>query len=216
MRPDLAATIDHTLLKPEADLVQVRTLCSEALEHGFRTVCVNRIWVEEASRLLEGSSVGVCSVVGFPLGATSPTVKAFEAAEAVAAGADEIDMVLAIGALKQGSHDRVREDIAAVVRAAEGRIVKVILETCLLSRDEKVAACNLSAEAGARFVKTSTGFGPGGATIDDVRLMRRTVGGALGVKASGGIRTTADADAFIAAGASRLGTSSGVAIVTGG
>lgn len=215
MREDLAAAIDHTLLKPEADLALVERLCTEALEHGFRTVCVNRVWVEDASRLLAGSPVGVCSVVGFPLGATSPTVKALETAEAVAAGADEIDMVLAIGALKQGSHDRVREDIAAVVRAAEGRIVKVILETCLLTRDEKVTACHLSAEAGARFVKTSTGFGPGGATIEDVQLMRRTVGESLGVKASGGIRTTADADAFIEAGASRLGTSSGIAIVTG-
>jgi deoxyribose-phosphate aldolase len=216
VREDLAAAIDHTLLKPEADLAAVQQLCAEALEHGFKTVCVNRVWVEDASRLLAGSPVGVCSVVGFPLGATSHTVKAFETAEAVAAGADEIDMVLAIGALKQGSLDAVRTDITSVVRAAEGKIVKVIIETCLLADDEKVEACRLSAEAGAHFVKTSTGFGSGGATIEDVRLMRRTVGEALGVKASGGIRTTGHADAFIEAGASRLGTSSGIAIVTGG
>lgn len=216
MRRDLAGTIDHTLLKPEADLAQVRQLCAEALEHGFKTVCINRVWVEEASRQLAGSPVDVCSVVGFPLGATSPTVKAFETAEAVAAGAAEIDMVIALGALRQGNLDEVRRDIESVVRAAGGRIVKVILETCLLDEDQKVAACRLSAQAGAHFVKTSTGFGPGGATIEDVRLMRRTVGEALGVKASGGIRTTEQAEAFIEAGASRLGTSSGIAIVTGG
>jgi len=216
VRRDLAGTIDHTLLKPEADLVQVRQLCAEALEHGFKAVCINRIWVEEASRQLAGSAVSVCSVVGFPLGATSRTVKAFETEEAVAAGADEIDMVIALGALKQGNQDEVRRDIESVVRAAGGRIVKVILETCLLEAEQKVTACRLSAQAGAHFVKTSTGFGPGGATIDDVRLMRRTVGEALGVKASGGIRTTEQADAFIEAGASRLGTSSGIAIVTGG
>jgi len=216
VRTDLAATIDHTLLKPEANLAQVQQLCAEALEHGFKTVCINRVWVEDARRLLAGSSVGVCSVVGFPFGATSHTVKAFEAAEAVAAGADEIDMVIAVGALKQGSFDEVRRGIESVVRASEGRIVKVILETCLLAEDEKITACRLSAEAGAHFVKTSTGFGSGGATIDDVRLMRRTVGEALGVKASGGIRTTEHADAFLEAGATRLGTSSGITIVTSG
>lgn len=216
MRTDLAAFIDHTLLKPEADAAQVRRLCEEALEHRFKAVCVNRLWVEEASRILAGSAVEVCSVVGFPLGATSATVKAFETSEAVSAGASEIDMVIALGALRQGSLDEVRGDVEAVVGAADGRIVKVILETCLLTDEEKVIACTLSAEAGAHFVKTSTGFGSGGATLEDVRLMRRTVGQALGVKASGGIRTTAQADAFIEAGASRLGTSSGIAIVTGG
>ena len=215
MRADLAAFIDHTLLKPEADRTAVERLCAEAVEHGFKAVCLNGIWVEEASRMLAGSQVRVCSVVGFPLGATTPGTKAFETAEAVAAGASEIDMVIAIGALRQGDHDRVRDDIAAVVRAAGQGTVKVIIETCLLTEEQKVAACRLSAEAGARYVKTSTGFGSGGATVQDVRLMRQTVGEALGVKASGGIRTTADADAFIAAGASRLGTSSGIAIVTG-
>jgi deoxyribose-phosphate aldolase len=216
VRTDLASLIDHTLLRPEASRPHVERLCAEAREHRFKAVCVNRCWVETASGLLEGSGVDVCSVVGFPLGATSPSTKAFEAAEAVSAGAVEIDMVISLGALKDGRNDAVRRDIAAVVRASEDRIVKVILETALLTDEEKIAACGLAAEAGAGFVKTSTGFGPGGATIEDVALMRRTVGDSLGVKASGGIKSAAQVDALVDAGASRIGTSSGVAIVSEG
>jgi deoxyribose-phosphate aldolase len=216
MRQDLASVIDHTLLGPGAGSADVARLCSEAAGHGFKAVCLNRIWVEAAWRALRGTGVLVCSVVGFPLGATSPGVKAFEASEAASAGADEIDMVLPIGQLKEGRFDLVREDIAAVVRACEGRVVKVILETGLLTLEEKIAACHISVEAGARFVKTSTGFGPGGATLEDVALMRRTVGPEIGVKASGGVRTADQVDAFLEAGASRIGTSSGVSIVTSG
>lgn len=211
---DLASTIDHTILKPEATGSDIERLCVEAREHRFASVCVNRYWVESCWRLLRDSDVAVCAVAGFPLGATSPTVKAFEATEAVSAGADEVDMVIAVGPLREGRHDIVRAEIADVVRACQGRLVKVIIEASLLTDEEKVAACKLSMEAGAHFVKTSTGFGPGGATVEDVALMRSTVGDALGVKASGGIRTRADAEAMIRAGASRLGTSSGVAIVT--
>ena len=213
-RPDLAALIDHTLLDPSATRARVETLCAEARQHRFKAVCLHGLWIGTAHRLLEGSGVSVCSVVGFPLGASASEAKAFEAAEAVRSGADEIDMVISLGPLKEGLHDIVTSDIAAVVHAARGRIVKVIIETCLLSEEEKLVACRLSAEAGASFVKTSTGFGGGGATVEDVALMRRAVGQALGVKASGGIRTIAQADALIAAGASRLGTSSGVALVT--
>ena len=213
MIPDLASMIDHTILRPDATRADVERLCREAADHRFKAVCVNRSWVETAAGLLEGSPVLVASVVGFPLGATSATVKALEAAEAVRAGAAEIDMVIDVGRLKEGSLDAVRADIAAVVRASAGRTVKVIIEACLLADAEKVAACRIAAEAGAGFVKTSTGFGPGGATEGDVALMRRTVGDALGVKASGGIRTAAQALAMIRAGASRLGTSSGVAIL---
>jgi deoxyribose-phosphate aldolase len=214
VRTDLSRYIDHTLLRPEASRTDIEALCTQAREHAFKSVCLNRLWVETASGLLEGSDVLVCSVVGFPLGATSSTVKAREAAEAVRAGAGEIDMVLAVGLLKQGDREAVRDDIAAVVQACEGRTVKVILETALLDDEEKVSGCRLSREAGAHFVKTSTGFGPGGATLEDVALMRSTVGDSMGVKASGGIRTAPHVDAFIGAGANRIGTSSGVAIVT--
>jgi deoxyribose-phosphate aldolase len=216
MRSDLAAYIDHTLLGPGATSGDVTRLCDEARTHGFKAVCLNRMWVETAVRRLEGSAVLVCTVVGFPLGATTSTVKAHETAEAVKAGAAEIDMVLPIGPLLEGRSDVVRDDIAAVVKASGPATVKVILETCLLDDDMKARACTLSAEAGAGYVKTSTGFSTGGATLEDVALMRRTVGDALGVKASGGIKTAEQADAFIRAGASRIGTSSGVAIVTSG
>jgi deoxyribose-phosphate aldolase len=211
---DLASYIDHTLLTPDATNEEVETLCEQARVHRFKAVCVNRFWVETAWRLLKGSDVAICSVAGFPLGATTSTCKAFEATEAVSAGADEVDVVIALGPLKDGRHDLVRRDIADVVRACQGRVVKVIIETSLLTRDEKVVACRLAADAGAHFVKTSTGFGPGGATVEDVELMRRTVGDALGVKAAGGVRTREDALAMLDAGATRIGTSSGVAIVT--
>ncbi len=211
----LASFIDHTLLRPDATAVQIGKLCAEAREHRFKAVCVNRFWVETAWRHLRGSDVTVCAVAGFPLGATSSTVKAFEATEAVSAGAGEVDMVIALGPLLEGRYDIVARDIADVVRAVNGRTVKVILETGLLTDDQKVTACRLCAEAGAHFVKTSTGFVPGGATVEDVALMRRAVGDALGVKASGGIRTREQAEAMIRAGATRIGTSSSVAIVSG-
>jgi len=212
---ELAAAIDHTLLKAEADAAAVERLCAEARQHGFCSVCVLPSRVRLAGRALAGSPVRVCTVIGFPLGANVTEVKVLEARQAVAEGADELDMVLAVGALKDGEESLVRSDIAAVVAAAEGRIVKVILETCLLEDAEKARACELCVEAGASFVKTSTGFARAGATVADVALMRRAVGGALGVKASGGIRSRADALAMLEAGASRLGTSAGVAIVAG-
>jgi deoxyribose-phosphate aldolase len=213
---EIAAMIDHTLLSPEATRDEIRALCREALEHRFAAVCVNGVWVPEAARAVAGSSVRVCSVVGVPLGASATRVKRFEAEATIDDGASEVDMVLDVGGLESGEDDRVRDDVAAVVGAAHARgaIVKVILETGLLDDDEKVRACLLAAEAGADFVKTSTGFGPGGATVADVALMRRAVGPAVGVKASGGIRTIDDARALVEAGATRLGTSRGVAIVT--
>jgi len=216
MRQDLAIHIDHTLLAPDAGAPEVEKLCEEAARHAFKAVCVNRLWVETAWRALRDTGVTVCSVVGFPLGATTTSVKAFEATEAVGAGAGEIDMVISIGHVKTARWDKVRSDIATVVDACDQRPVKVIIETGLLTTEEKVVACNLAVEAGAKFVKTCTGFGPGRATVEDVALMRRTVGPELGVKASGGVRTSGDADAMIRAGADRIGTSSGVAIVTGG
>jgi deoxyribose-phosphate aldolase len=212
---EIAAIIDHTLLAPGATVDEVRALCREAVEHAFAAVCVNGVWVPEAARAVAGSNVKVCSVVGFPLGASATRVKRFEAEAAIDDGASEIDMVLDVGALKGGDDARARDDVAAVVAAAHARraIVKVILETGLLTDDEKVRACSLAAAAGANYVKTSTGFGPGGATVADVALMRRTVGPEVGVKASGGIRTIDDARALVEAGATRLGTSRGVAIV---
>lgn len=212
---ELAKLIDHTLLKPDATPEAIARLCREAVEHGFASVCVNPANVARAATHLRDTPVKVCTVIGFPLGATTPLVKAFEVRDAVANGADELDMVLNVGALKAGDHGLVARDIRSVVEAAGGRLVKVILETGLLTDEEKVAACRLAVEAGASFVKTSTGFGPGGATVEDVRLMRATVGPDLGVKASGGIRDRAAAERMVEAGATRLGTSSGVAIVRG-
>ncbi len=215
-RPDLARVIDHTLLKPDATRDDLRKLCSEAMTWKFFSVCVNSVNVPFCRQMLHGSTVAVCAVVGFPLGAMTPNAKAFETAEAIRAGADEIDMVINVGALRSGDYALVLDDIARVVGAAPDRVVKVILETSMLSRDEKVIACALSKAAGASFVKTSTGFGGGGATADDIALMRGVVGPDLGVKASGGVRTAADADQMIAAGATRVGASSSVAIVSGG
>lgn len=212
---NLARTIDHTLLKPEACAADIERLCREALEHGFFSVCVNSSWVPLAASLVRGSEVAVASVTGFPLGAMSTTAKAFETETAVKEGATEIDTVLAIGRLRQGDDAAVLADLQAVVRAAEGRAVKVILETCLLTQAEKERACRLALEAGAAFVKTSTGFSTGGATLDDVRLMHRIVAGRCAVKASGGIRDRATALALLEAGATRLGTSSGIAILAG-
>lgn len=206
--------IDHTLLAPGADRGAIKRLCSEAAARSIGHVCVNPRYVAEAGGLLRGSGVGVCSVVGFPLGATLTEVKALEARRVVELGADEVDMVINIGALRNGEDFLVREDIAAVVSAA-GVTTKVILETGLLSDDEKRRGCAAAADAGAHFVKTSTGFAGGGATLEDVRLLKAAVGDRLGVKASGGIRTWDAAREFIEAGATRLGTSSGPAILDG-
>lgn len=211
----LAHMIDHTILKANATRPQVERLCAEAIEHRFASVCVNSCWVPLAADLLDGSDVRVCTVIGFPLGAMSTAGKAAEATCAVADGADELDMVINVGWLLAGEDDAVREDIAAVVKAARGRCVKVILETCLLSDEQIVRACELSVAAGASFVKTSTGFSTGGATVHDVELMARTVAGRCKVKASGGIHTAVEAQAMVDAGAARIGTSSGLAIVEG-
>lgn len=207
--------IDHTILKPETRQEQVEKILAEAKEHDFASVCVNPTWVALAATSLMDSDVKVCTVIGFPLGANTPAVKAFETKDAIANGADEIDMVINIGALKSGNYDLVLEDIKAVVEASGDKLVKVIIETCLLTEDEKVKACQLSQEAGADYVKTSTGFSTGGATVADVALMRKTVGSNMGIKASGGARSSEDAIAFIEAGATRIGTSSGVAIMNG-
>lgn len=209
---ELAKHIDHTLLKPDASEDAVRRLCAEAREFGFASVCVNGSFTELVARELKGSGVKTCVVVGFPLGAGTSAAKAFETADAVSRGAEEIDMVLSVGRLRFGETPAVREDIRAVVQAAEGALVKVILETCLLTDEQKELACRLAEEAGAHFVKTSTGFSTGGATVEDVALMRRVVGDRLGVKASGGIRTREDAERMIAAGASRIGASASVTI----
>ena len=211
----VAALIDHTLLRPDATRADVERLCDEALEFGFATVCVNPVWVTTASRRLASGSVGVCSVVGFPLGATTSDVKAFETRRALFDGAREIDMVINIGALKSGDLGLVQKDIEAVtipVREA-GALSKVIIEAALLTDDEKVTACTLARSAGADFVKTSTGFGPGGATVADVALMRRTVGGGMGVKAAAGVKDYAALQRMVAAGATRIGASAGVRIV---
>ncbi len=211
----LARTIDHTLLKPDATRGQIEHLCHEAREYHFATVCVNPVNVKLCAQLLEGSDVRVCTVVGFPLGATPTEVKVFETLRAIHDGAVEVDMVLNIGALKSQDHEAAQRDIASVARAchASNAILKIIIEAALLTDEEKVVACQLAKAAGADFVKTSTGFGPGGATVEDVALMRRTVGPTMGVKAAGGIRTYADAQKMIAAGASRIGASSGVQIM---
>jgi deoxyribose-phosphate aldolase len=212
----LAQMIDHTLLKPEATPAQIEALCAEAKEYEFATVCVNPIHVKLAARALAGAPVDVCTVVGFPLGATPTAVKVFETEQALADGAAEIDMVIPIGALKAGDEKAVREDIAAVVEAAHaaGGVVKVIIEAALLSDEEKKLACTLAVAAGADFVKTSTGFGPGGATRPDVSLMRDVVGAEVGVKAAGGSRSYADAQGMVEAGANRLGASAGVRLVS--
>ena len=211
----LAQYIDHTLLAADATREQIATLCSEAKEHGFYSVCVNSGQVPYAASLLKGERVLVCAVVGFPLGAGLSDTKAFEARQAIAAGAGEIDMVLNIGALKDGLLDVVRDDIAAVKAACGAVPLKVIFETCLLDDAQKTQACEISRELDVAFVKTSTGFSRSGATVEDVTLMRKVVGAGVGVKASGGVRDYATAVAMIEAGATRLGTSSGIAIVSG-
>ncbi|QDS34914.1 deoxyribose-phosphate aldolase [Brevibacillus brevis] len=207
--------IDHTLLKPDATQEMIDKLCQEAREHDFMSVCVNPYWVKRSAELLAGSDVKVCTVIGFPLGASTIESKAAETRDAIANGATEVDMVLNVGALKSGDLETVKKDIAAVKQAAGDILLKVILETCLLTEEEKVVACKLSVEAGADYVKTSTGFSIGGATVEDISLMRKTVGPNVGVKASGGVRDGEAAVAMIEAGASRVGTSSGVSIVTG-
>ncbi len=216
-RPDgqVAPLIDHTLLKADASQDQIAQLCYEARTFRFASVCVNPAHVKLAAQLLKGSDVPVCTVVGFPLGATPATVKAFETQQAIREGAREIDMVINVGALKSEDYKTVYEDIASVVRAAHAgdSLVKVIIEAALLNDEEKVIACQLSKAAGAEYVKTSTGFGPGGATVADVALMRRVVGPAMGIKAAGGVSNYADAQAMIAAGATRIGASAGVRIV---
>ena len=213
---ELAAAIDHTMLKPTATRSQIVEVCHEALQHNFASVCVNTTWIKLAAGLLANSRVKPIAVVGFPLGAMVTAAKAAETRQAIADGAEEIDMVINIGALKGRDHDLVYDDIAAVVQASAGRPVKVILETTMLEREEKISGCAIAKAAGAAFVKTSTGFGGGGATLEDVALMRAVVGPDMGVKASGGVRNADDARKMIEAGATRLGASASVAIVTGG
>ncbi len=210
---DLASLVDHTLLKQDATQEQIRKLCQEAREYKFASVCVNPSYVPLVAELLRGSDVKVCCVIGFPLGATTTKTKVFETKEVVENGAQEVDMVINVGAVKSGDWDYVRNDIESVVIAAGGKaLVKVIFETCLLNDEEKIRACTISKQAGADFVKTSTGFSTGGATVEDIKLMRKTVGQNMGVKASGGIKDYDTALAMVKAGATRLGTSSGVAI----
>ena len=215
--PSIAALIDHTLLRPDAARDDIARVCAEALKHGFASVCINPFWVPFVAAQLAGSPVKVCTVVGFPLGATLTAAKVAETDAALRAGAQEIDMVLNIGALRSGDNETVASDIRAVVEVAHraGAIVKVILETALLDDNQKTTACRLAKEAGADFVKTSTGFGPAGATEHDVALMRAAVGPAIGVKASGGIRTIEDLRKMVAAGANRIGASASVKIVEG-
>jgi len=213
---EMAQYIDHTLLKPEAASTAFDNLCEEAVKHGFKAVCVNSGWVAYVVKKLQGTRIAICSVVGFPLGAMHSLGKAFEARKAVEDGAQELDMVLNIGAMKTGDLKAVEEDILIVRREAEHPVLlKVILETCLLTNDEKIKACELAQKAGADFVKTSTGFSAGGATVEDVALMRKTVGPEMGVKASGGIKDFENAAAMITAGATRIGAGAGVAIVGG-
>lgn len=209
----IAATIDHTLLKPEATPTQIEKLCAEAAEYHFASVCVNPVYIPLAAHLLKCTGVKVCCVVGFPLGAIAPEQKAAEAASCAAMGAEELDMVIHVGAAKAGDWALVQRDIEGVVKAAAGHTVKVIIETCLLTDEEKVKACEAAKAAGAHFVKTSTGFSTGGATTHDIALMRKTVGPEMGVKASGGIRDYETAMAMIEAGANRIGASAGIAIV---
>ncbi len=215
---EIAKMIDHTLLKADATDAQIKKLAEEAIEHGFASVCINPCHVKYVADILKNSGVKVCTVIGFPLGANTVEAKVFETKEAISNGAQEIDMVLNIGKLKVGDYDYVKNEIKAVTRAAKSFgdiIVKVILETCYLSDEEKIKACKITVDAGADFVKTSTGFGSGGATVHDVELMRKTVGENFGVKASGGIRTAEFAREIVKAGANRIGTSSGIQIVKG-
>lgn len=213
---DIAGMIDHTALKPATTKEEIVKLCEEAKEYKFASVCVNPTWVEIASELLKGTEVKVCTVIGFPLGASTSEVKAFETKDAIAKGATEVDMVINIGALKDENYVLVETDIRAVVEAAKGKaLTKVIIETSQLTDQEKIRACELSVKAGADFVKTSTGFSGGGATVEDIALMRKVVGPEIGVKASGGIRDRKAAVAMVEAGATRIGASSGIAIVKG-
>lgn len=211
----ISKSIDHTLLKPEATFTQIHALCAEAREHRFFSVCVNPAYVATCADLLKGSGVQVCTVIGFPLGANSTASKAFEATHAIKDGADEIDMVINVGALKSQKFLLVEEDIREVVKASEGKIVKVIIETSLLTDEEKVVACQLSEKAGANFVKTSTGFNGGGASVADITLMKESISSTIRIKASGGIRDLETAKKMLAAGATRLGTSAGVSIIRG-
>ena len=211
----LAKYIDHTALKPDTTLEQIDALLEEAKEYGFKSVCINPTDVAHARKALEGTDVLVCTVIGFPLGATTSEVKAFETEDAIKKGAQEVDMVINIGGLKDGRDEEVKRDIESVVAAANGVTTKVIIETCLLTEDEKVRACELALAAGADFVKTSTGFSSGGATAEDIKLMRETVGPDLGVKASGGIRSYEDVKTMIDNGATRIGASAGVKILKG-
>ncbi len=213
-KTEIAKMCDHTNLKAFATAEQIEKLCAEARRYGFASVCVNPCYVPLAARLLEGSGVAVCTVIGFPLGANTSAVKAFETKDAIANGATEVDMVINVGALKAGDTELVYQDIKAVVDAAGGVLTKVIIETCYLTDEEKVTACRLAQKAGADFVKTSTGFGTGGANAHDVKLMKDTVGDTMKVKASGGMRTYADVVPVIEAGADRLGVSASVAIIS--
>lgn len=211
---DFAKMIDHTLLKTDAKRADVEKLCQEASQHGFASVCISPLWVSYAAEKLQKTNVKVCTVIGFPQGTATAQVKAFETLKAIEAGAQEVDMVIAVGLLKGGEDNLVEADIKAVVEAAKGKaLVKVIIETCLLTDAEKIRACKLAKSAGADFVKTSTGFSTGGATVHDVRLMRETVGEKMGVKASGGVGNATEAAAMVEAGATRLGTSHGLEIV---
>jgi deoxyribose-phosphate aldolase len=215
VRSDIARMIDHTLLKADASQDQIAQLCFEARKHGFASVCVNPIYVKLCAQLLKGTPVAVCTVVGFPLGATPPEVKAYEAQQAIDDGATEVDMVINVGALKSKDYALVERDIATVARTCHnsGALLKVIIEAALLNDEEKVIACQLAKAAGADYVKTSTGFGPSGATVHDVMLMREAVGAEMGIKAAGGIKSYGDAQAMIAAGATRIGASAGIEIV---
>lgn len=210
----IAHIIDHTLLKPEATEDQIRQLCREAADYCFASVCINPVWIELCAKLLRRSGVKVCTVIGFPLGADTSETKAYETRDAIGKGANEVDMVINVGLIKSRQYRRVKDDIRSVVRATRPNIlVKVILETCLLTDEEKVKACELAVEAGADFVKTSTGFSTGGATVEDIALMRKVVGPEIGVKASGGVRSFDDAEKMVKAGATRLGASAGLKIV---
>ena len=214
-KKELAGMMDHTLLKAFATPEQIEKVCKEAIEIGAASVCVNPVNVPQAAKLLKGTGVKTCTVIGFPLGANTPAVKAFETKDAIANGAEEVDMVINVGALKSGNADAVYEDIKAVVDAANGTLTKVIIETCYLTDEEKVIACQMAAKAGANFVKTSTGFGTGGATAHDVALMTKSIPATLKVKASGGMRTWDDVKPNLEAGADRLGVSASIAILEG-
>lgn len=209
----MASMIDHTILKPGATREMVLQYCKQAMEYGFASVCINPCFVKLVAEEMKGSDVKTCTVIGFPLGANTTEIKAFEARKAVAEGAQEVDMVINVGALKEGNLEYVEQDITQVVKASQGALVKVIIETCFLTDEEKISVCRLAKKAGAHFVKTSTGFGSSGATVADVALMRKTVGEAMGVKASGGVRSLEEALAMVEAGANRIGTSSGLTII---